>query len=134
MNNVTIRDLTAWIEEIKEAAKDDASFSVARFGPTAKAPFAIVAGWHKMYHKDFDFSDVFCVSKSQPEYVMCIKIVENTKASAYNNFESLNMPIDKNGEVDDTCIPLEWDDSAESAAIFFLMEWERIMNEHKEDA
>jgi hypothetical protein len=126
----TIKNLATWIEDIKEAAKDDNCFSVAFFKDTEHEPFAIVAGWQKMFREDY--SDLFCVSKSHPEYVMCVKIVTND-GQGCPDFEALNMPTDKFGEVDDTCIPLEWDDPSEVAAQFFLMEWERIMDEHREE-
>lgn len=129
--NVTIKNLAAWIEDIKEAAKEDTSFSIAWFKDTEDKPFSIIAGWRKMLNENY--SDLFCCSKSHPEYVMCIKIVVNEDKARYLDFDSMNMPTDPFGNVDDTCIPLEWDDSAEAAAAFFLCEWERIMNEHREE-
>jgi hypothetical protein len=43
----------------------------------------------------------------------------------------MNMPWDEsNGEVDDTCIALEYDDDSETLAQFFLMELERITKEY----
>ena len=130
-NNTTIKNLAAWIDDLKEAAKDDSCFSIAWFKDTVDSPFSIVAGWQKMFTEDY--SDLFCCSKSEPEYVMCIKIAKNEGPYAYTDFDVMNMPMDKLGNVDDTCIPLEWDDSSEAAAAFFLCEWERIMNEYKED-
>ena len=124
---ITVEGLAEWIDGIKEAAKDDIYFSIAWFGPTVTTPFSIIAGWQKI---DYSFSDMFCCSKSHPEYVMCIKIAVNEDNTWYRDFESMNMPTDAFGNVDDTCIPLEWDDSAEAAAQFFLGEWERISAEH----
>lgn len=129
--NITIKNLATWIDELKEAAKDDSCFSIAWFKDTIDSPFSIVAGWQKMFTEDY--SDLFCCSKSEPEYVLCIKIAKNEGPYAYTDFDIMNMPTDKLGNVDDTCIPLEWDDSSEAAAAFFLCEWERIMNEYKED-
>lgn len=129
--NTTIKNLAAWIDDLKEAAKDDNCFSIAWFKDTVDSPFSIVAGWQKMFNEDY--SDLFCCSKSEPEYVLCIKIAKNEGPYAYTDFDVMNMPMDKLGNVDDTCIPLEWDDSSEAAAAFFLCEWERIMNEYKED-
>ena len=128
----TLENLTEWIETIKEAAKEDTSFSIAWFKPTSETPFSIIAGWQKMFTNN-DFSDLFCVSKSHPEYVMCIKVAVNDGPYAYTDFEVMNMPTDKLGEVDDTCMPLEWNDPPEVAAQFFMMEWERIMEEHSEE-
>ena len=127
----TKEQLTAWIEDIKEAAKEDTSFSIAWFKDTEDKPFSIVAGWQKMFNEDY--SDLFCCSKSHPEYVMCIKIAENEGPYAYTDFDAMAMPFDKLGNVDDTCVPLEWDDNPEVAAEFFLHEWERIMNEHSKE-
>ncbi len=130
---VTIESLAEWIEDIKEAAKEDTSFSIAWFKGTVDKPFSIVAGWQKTF-TGADYSDVFCCSKSHPEYVMCVKIAINDGPYAYTDFEVMNMPFDpETNEVDDTCIPLEWDDSAEAAAQFFLMEWERIMEEYTDE-
>ena len=127
----TIKNLAAWIEDIKEAAKEDTSFSIAWFKDTEDKPFSIIAGWQKMFQEDY--SDLFCVSKSHPEYVMCIKVAVNEGPYAYIDFDAMNMPLGIDNEVDDTCIPLEWDDPADFAAQFFLMEWERIMSEHGEE-
>jgi hypothetical protein len=129
--NTTIKNLAAWIDDLKEAAKDDNCFSIAWFKDTENSPFAIIGGWQKMFKEDY--SDLFCCSKTEPEYVMCIKIAKNEGPYAYTDFDAMNMPTDKLGNVDDTCIPLEWDDSSEAAAAFFLCEWERIMTEHGED-
>lgn len=128
MTTINIKNLAAWIDDIKEAAKDDNCFSIAFFKDTENSPFSIVAGWQKMFKEDY--SDIFCVSKSQPEYVMCIKIAKNEGPYAYVDFDAMNMPTDSLGNVDDTCIPLEWDDSSEAAAQFFKMEWERISAEY----
>ena len=130
MTTINIKNLAAWIEDIKEAAKEDTTFSIAFFKDTEQEPFSIVAGWQKMFTEDY--SDTFCTSKSHPEYVMCVKVAINDGQSC-PDFETLNMPTDKFGDVDDTCIPLEWNDCPEAAAEFFLMEWERIMKEHKEE-
>lgn len=126
---ITIEKLAAWIEDIMEAARDDTSFSIAWFPDTEDKPFSIIAGWERLF-PDSDFSKSFCCSKSHPEYVMCIKIAKNEDKTWYLDFDSMNMPTDKFGNVDDTCVPLEWDDYAEAAAEFFMREWERIMNEY----
>lgn len=128
----TKENLAAWIEDIKEAAKDDNCFSIAWFKDTEDKPFSIIAGWQRRSALK-EYADIFCISKSHPEYVMSIKIVVNDNSYAYTDFEGMRMPADIFGEVDNTCIPLEWDDSPKAAAEFFLMEWERIMKEHGEE-
>ena len=126
----TIEELAAWIENIKEAARNDRQFSVARFPGTKDSLFSIVAGWHKM-----PLPEGFCISKSNPDMTMCIKVAvhEGPALDFENEFEKLPMPIDNLGDVDDTCIPLEWSDSPKHAAQFFMMEWERIMEEYGEE-
>ena len=119
----TKEELAIWIAGIKECAKQDTEKQTFCFIPTINSPFSIVAGW-----KHMPLPDVFCISKSHPEYVMCVKIVVNDEQHCC--FDSFNMPTDKNGVVDDTCIPLEWDDAPEAAAEFFMHEWERIMSEY----
>jgi hypothetical protein len=131
MNKITLESLAQWIEDIKEAAKDDTSFSIAWFKETENKPFSIVAGWTEGAFEDY--SNIFCVSKSEPKYVMALKIAINEGPYAYTDFDAMSIPLDKNGEVDSACIPLEWNDSPEAAAQFFLMEWERIMEEHGEE-
>ena len=139
MNKVTIKQqLAIWITGLKEAAKLDMEDTHTKrpgatiywFGPTVNSPFSIVAGWKKMFKEDF--SDLFCCSNTYPEYVMCIKVVVNN-GPCNTDFDSLPTPMYGEDELDDTCIPLEWDDSPEAAAEFFLMEWERIMKEHGEE-
>jgi hypothetical protein len=128
---ITTEKLAVWIAGIKECAKQDDKAQVWWFVPTWNKPFCIVAGWQKMFTNG-DFSDVFCCSKSRPEYAMCLKIVVND-GKLDPDFASLTMPVDKNNEVDDTCVPLEWDDNPECAAEFFMHEFERIMEEHGEE-
>lgn len=123
-NKINTKELAVWIAGIKEAAKTDAEEQVFWYVPTMNKPLSIVAGWTKMFDKDY--SDIFCCSKSEPGYVMCIKVAVNTEQLCLD-FDSFNMPTDKFGNVEDTCIPLEWDDMPEAAAEFFAHEWERLM-------
>ena len=125
----TKESLVAWIEDLMEAAKDDHSFSIAWFKETENSPFSIIGGWESGFSEDY--SDIFCISKSEPKYAMSIKIAVNDGPYAYTDYEVMDMPIDKLGEVDDTCVPLEWDDNPEAVADFYMHEWERIMTEHE---
>lgn len=129
MNTTMLKNLTEWIRNLKGFAEGDHELSIAWFKDTKNEPFSIIGGWLKMPNLPKEF----CCSKAQPDYVMCVKIAENKGPYAYTDFEIMNMPIDKSGNVDDTCIPLEWDDNPAAAATFFLSEWERIMAEHEED-
>jgi hypothetical protein len=63
---------------------------------------------------------------------MAVKVIENNGPYAYCDFETMDMPIDKSGEVDDTSITLEWDDDPDAIAGFFMDEWERITKEYME--
>lgn len=122
-----VKALAAWIESMKEAAKKDEQFSVAWFKPTENDHFAIVAGWMSGFSEDY--SDLLCISKSNPEWAMCVKIVENEGPYAYCDFEVLNMPVDETGEVDNTCIALEYNDNSEALAEFFISELERMTDQ-----
>ena len=134
MNTTMLKNLAAWIKDIKEAAKDDTSFSIAWFKDTETKPFSIVAGWQQCFSEKSAVDDLFCISKSNPKYVMCIKVAVNEGPYAYTDFEIMNMPYDpETGDVDDTDQMLEWDDDPEELAEFFLHEWERIMEEHGEE-
>ena len=132
MNTINTKTLAAFIETVKQTAKEDTPVSVIWFCDTEDAPFSIIAGWQKMFVDD-KFADVFCCSKREPEYVMCVKIAKNGLRDPNTDFDSMDMPFDQYGNVDDTCVPLEWDDHPECAAEFFAHEWERIMKEHKEE-
>lgn len=130
MNKDMLKKLTEWIEDLKEAAKDDNCFSIAWFKETENEPFSIIGGWMEGFSEDY--SDLICVSKSNPKYAMCVKIAVNEGPYAYTDFEVMNMPLNKEGDVDDTCIALEYDDDAESLATFLLTELDRITKEHEE--
>ena len=130
-NTQMVTALAGWVKGLKEAAAEDEQFSVSWFLPTKNERFSIVGGWLNGY--DQADKDLFCLSKSSPSYGMSIKIVENNGPYAYCDFETLDMPIDKSGEVDDTCFTLEWDEDPEAIARFFVTELERITKEYMED-
>jgi hypothetical protein len=124
----TKEQLAGWIEEIKEAARDDTSFSIAWFNGTEDEPLSIIAGWMEYLADNSEVNDLFCCSKSQPRYVMCIKIAENKGPYAYTDYEIMCMPLDRDtDEVEDTEVMLEWDDPTDYMAEFFMHEWERLM-------
>jgi hypothetical protein len=130
----TKEQLAAWIEDIKEAAKDDTSFSIAWFKGTEDEALSIIAGWMECFADNSEVDDLFCCSKSNPRYVMCIKIAENDGPYAYTDYEIMNMPYDRvSGEVENNEIMLEWDDPADYAAEFFMQEWERLMKLYGEN-
>lgn len=127
ITNITIKNLAAWIDDLKEAARDDNCFSIAWFKDTENCPVSIVGGWMGGFNESY--SDLICTSKSHPNYAMCVKIAVNEGPYSYVDFESIDMPVDKDGNVDDTCIALEQEDDSESLASFLLCEWERITAE-----
>ena len=130
MNNTFTKEaLAGWIKGLKQAAKEDEQFSVSWFIPTKESELCIVGGWMNGFSPRE--ADLFCQSKSEPTYAMCIKIVENKGPYAYCDFETLTMPVDDREEVEDTCIALEWKDDPMNVAEFYMHEWERLMDSCK---
>lgn len=124
-----ITELTEWLNNMVKAAKNDENFSVAWFEGTKHEDFSIVAGWLEGFD---DYSTLLYTSKSEPKYALCVKIVVNEGPYAYVDFDSLNMPVDSSGNVDDTCISIEQEDDLNALAQFLYSEWERITDEHEE--
>ena len=60
----TKEQLAGWIDEIKEAAKNDEVFSIAWFNGTEDSPFSIIAGWSECFAKNSEIDDLFCCSKA----------------------------------------------------------------------
>ena len=129
----TISKLAMWIASLQVSAENDDRFDVAWFNETKNEKFAIVGGWMESGFTAAD-RDIFCLSKSNPKYVMAVKVVINDGPYAYCDFETLNMPRDINNsdEVDDTLFILEWDTNAEALATFIYGEWERITQDYRE--
>lgn len=117
--------LTAWVAGLIEAAENDECFNVDLFMPTENSPVSIVGGWKRGFNSNN--SDIFCMSKTNPTSAMCIKICKNTGSYTYVDYEAREMPVDCNGEIDNTEIILEWYDDPEAVAEFFMHEWERLM-------
>lgn len=125
----TREQLIDFIADIRDAAKKDTSFCIAWFKPTESCPYAIIAGWQELDEPDGE--DSFCRSKSNPKYVMAIKIAENRGPYAYTDYEVMDMPWDReSGDVDDTEVFLEWTDSVDYLADHFKAEWLRVMEEY----
>lgn len=133
MNTSTVKLLAEWIRGLIREAELDTNLSVSQFTAVDDndSPFVIAGGWAKGFNKDF--ADILYVSKSQPEYAMCIKIAVKDSSTICTDFDMLNMPVYKHGEVDDTCIPLEQGEDTDEAAKFFLMEFERVCKEYEAD-
>ena len=129
-NKITVERLAAWIRTLIEDAKKDEQFSIAWFGDTKDEKLSIIGGWMEGFSEDY--SDILCISKSNPKYAMCVKIAVNEGPYAYTDFEIMNMPINVDGDVDDTCIALDYDEDASALAQFYIGEWERMMSEYVE--
>ena len=121
---ITLKDLTNWIDMVIDEAKKDTDKTLFWFNKDDK--FSIVAGWTKCFFEE-DCSDLFYLSKSNPEYAMSIKIITNDCCDACTDFDALNMPVSKNNEVDDVSIILEQGDNSKLLSIFFLSELDRII-------
>ena len=133
MNRETmLKDLAEWIKGLKESAKNDETFDISWFNGTKNEPFSIIAGWEGGFAEYF--SDIMCVSKSDPYYALCIKVAINEGPYAYTDFEIMDMPIDPaTEEVDNTCIALDLDEDVVGLAQFYAGEWERITYYYSED-
>lgn len=129
--NKSREGLAEWIKNLIEAAKEDTPFSTFWFKEDDydNSPFCIVGGWSKGFSEEH-FADLLCVSKSNPNYAMCLKIAVNEGPDTSDDFDTLAMPINADGTVDDTCIALERSDDPMLAAEFFWNELERITKEH----
>ena len=123
----TKESLAAWIQELIDVAKADASLPIAYFEGTSNYPICIVGGWHKVF-ADNTYADAFCMSASRPGNIMSVKITPAGVVDLSATEQSIGKCIDD----DETCFPLEWDDKPEIAAEFFIHEWERFMKESGE--
>jgi hypothetical protein len=128
MKKINIEKLADWLRVLIESAKKDEQFSIAWFKETENDPFSIIGGWMEGFSEDY--GDVLCISKGDPSYAMCVKIAVNEGPYAYTDFEIMNMPVNSEGDVDDTCIALDYDEDVISLAQFLAGEWERITKEY----
>jgi hypothetical protein len=135
MNNKTLKQLAEWVKRLMKEAENDTNLSVSWFlMPDEKdTPFKIVGGWSEGFSKEY--ADLLYISKSEPKYAMCIKVAVDSGPSVGDckDFDTINMPTYKHGEVDDTCVPLEQNDDPEQVAKFYLHELERITKEYEAD-
>ncbi len=122
--------LELWVEELRKDAEnsDDLKYSV--FYPDGNdSPFCIVGGWSKGFTADY--SDVLYVNKTDPGYAICIKVALTSKSTVHKNFDDFAMPVDSYGNTEDTCVALERDDLSIAAAMFYLNEYERLVEEYE---
>ena len=130
MDTKAIKLLADWISNLMTEAKNDTNLSVSQYQAAGAndSPFTIAGGWSEGFSEEY--ADLLYVSKSEPKYAMCVKVAFKSDDLCVD-FDSLNMPTYKHGEVDDTCVPLELSDDPETVATFFLMEFERISKEYE---
>lgn len=126
----SLESLTEWVKNLIENAEQDTPYAVCWFKENDydAEPFSIVGGWSEGFSEAF--ADLLYISKSSPKYAMCVKIVVNEGPSVCADFDYLNMPVGKDGEVDDTCVALERGDEPAAIAAFLWNELERITKEY----
>lgn len=121
--------LAQWVDELRDLAERDDNLDYAIFESSVKnEPFAIVGGWSEGFSEEY--SDVLYVSKSNPNYAMCIKIIINDGPWEYTDYDLLDMPVNGTYEVEDTNIALERSDLSIAVAEFYLRELERIIEDN----
>lgn len=128
VSKLDVKAVAQWIEELIKTAQEDESISISFFKDTKDSPLSIVGGWMSGFSADYN--DLICISKSQPTYAMCLKVAVNEGPYAYTDFEMMDLPVDKFGDVEDTCVALNWDDDPTEAAGFMVHEWERLMADY----
>lgn len=131
MNKININKLAEWLRDLIEAAKADEQFSISWFKETEDEQFSIIGGWMEGFSEDYN--DVLCISKGDPSYAMCVKIAVNEGPYAYTDFEIMDMPTNFEGDVEDTCIALDWYEDVQAMAEWLAQEWERIMKEYTKE-
>lgn len=123
-----IKRLAEFLQSLIECAKKDEILSISWFKDTENERFCIVGGWCGGFSEDY--SDVFCISKSSPEYAMSVKIAINEGPYAYTDFEMMSVPLTEDGTIAGPFVTLEWDEDVESLAAFLLSELEWINKEY----
>ena len=121
----TVSNLAKWIDSIRELAANGGLSSVAWFYDTMDTPISIVAGWMKGF--DAGYSDLLYINKNNPSYALGISIVVNPMAATYSTLDGFDMPISSTNVVEDITVTIELEDNSEALAVFFLGEWERVM-------
>lgn len=120
------RRLEEWIKMLMGKADKKEYFPVEWFTLTeeAEVPYQLVAGW----------ADGFCEAENDFLFIigtkaLSIKVIPNYNFRGHN-FESVSMPIDKNGVREEICMILERDEDVSGLALFFLNEIDRLTQEY----
>lgn len=128
-----IVELAQWINIIKQCAADDDQFNTAVFPNTVDTELSIIGGWKSGFSAAY--ADLLCISHSDEEQAMCIRIVKNPGFNtitqfAKRDFDSFDAPTCM-GIEEDNCIALEWEDNPMAVAEFYMSEWERLTVEQE---
>jgi hypothetical protein len=128
--NTDLSKLTTWLDGVRAAAErnENTAYSIFR-GSVGKEPLAIACGWASGFSNDY--ADLLYVNKTNAYKAMCIKIIINDGTYGYTDFDTLNMPVDRFGNLEDTCVALEKEDDSEAVALFYLTELERLLKDQK---
>lgn len=95
--------LVEYLRSLYHSAEEDEQFSISWFSPTRDKPFVIIGGWQDYFDAGADEDYDYLFSKTEPTYVMCVKIAVNEGPYAYTDYEIMNMPtINDLGDVYDT--------------------------------
>ena len=124
-NFFTKEQLVTWIVGLKKSVERDENFSISWFGPTKNMVTCIVGGWSAGFNPAD--ADLFCLSRSNPTFGMCVKVVVNPRSDVLTDFDRLDMPVDSAGEIEDSTIVLEHDMDIEGLADFITSEWDRLI-------
>lgn len=129
MKKFTQEALIEWLNSLVKAGEADEDFSIDWFGETENEKFAIIGGWLGGF--DPGDSDIFVMSKRNPGYSLCVKIVINGGLYAYTDYDLMDMPYDDEADTaEDTEVFLEHDLDVAGLAAWLLSEWERISTEY----
>ena len=124
----TLEELTLWVNIIKQCAERDDGFKTAVFPNTVDTELSIIAGWKPGFGPAY--SDLLCVSHSNPTLAMCIKIVKNPGFKTITQFAARDFGSFEQpgwlGSEEDFCIALELEDDPAAVAEFYKTEWERL--------
>ena len=134
MYNKELKRLSNWVDYLRASAENNPDLVYTIFYPRldnneTKERLYIVGGWSKGFSADY--SDVLYINKDNPNYAMCIKVAVAPASVSNVDFDNFDMPVDMNGNIEDTCVSLEREDTSLGVAMFYLNEYERILKYFK---
>ena len=129
---LNVNNLAAWINSLREKTMNGEQFTTAWFEETKDAPISIVGGWLNGFAAFAD-SGSFCMNKSNKDQALCIAVVVNNGEDETIELDDLKFCDAPNGVPEDLSIAISPTDDTKVFGAFLIMEWERIMNAHKEE-